>query len=276
MTRNLALYDLGSDGLALITRHLRDYDVHALARACKKMHSVLMANFGLPNKACAPPGELSDLVEEDDEDYEKENYVWKGCYRDGKRHGEWRSYIDGEMVCSVNYCDGVMHGDEIQTWPGMHRVRYVRGVREGEYECGNPAYSVTRGVYRNGLIDGPVHTIKQYELFGGVETYRRGVLHGVYINIHPRWRIKKNYLDGRRHGETMYWRLSHEPKVIIHHDGPYIHEMRPLKFAPSKVEYHDNGVRCGKWIWWRRDGTIRRCRRYENGQIAEESCEYIE
>lgn len=278
MLSNLALHDLGSDGLALVTKHLHDYDVLTLATTSKQICGMLKENLSLPNKGCRTPGPLIHMEEEEGV------YTWHGCYRDGRRHGSWsKRSPDNEVVQYVEYLDGVFHGINIQFKHPRHMVKYVRGVPEGQFDIEQPDHTVKRGVYRGGLIEGYVMTIKQRLYLTRADHYSGGMLHGVCTTFHPKYKVEEHYCDGMRHGTTTYWRLSDEPKIVIqsnmerqYHEPKYIQKMRPLKFAPSKVEHYNNGVPCGKWIWMRKDGSIKKCRLYENGQIVEQSCEYIE
>lgn len=125
-------------------------------------------------------------------------------YADGVRHGEYKRWVEGELVESGQYEQGDRDGEwfMIDSWNSYQHIRghYRRGTQVGEWERrDHDGFLLRRNVYDE---NGEHHGVQlNFTVAGALEsafTYRHGKLHGTetrYYQGMPYYQAR--YKDGK-------------------------------------------------------------------------------
>jgi len=225
--------------------------------------------------------------------------IWKGCYCDEKKLGEWIDYYpSGQVKRIANYgADEMKVGTYIRFTPdgdtlesGSYRLgskegtwrvfdengslirieHYLKGVRSGkqiEYYANGQVKKETRLI-----MDVREGTSVEYSELGTVakrETYSGGKLNGVYQVYSNTGQILENlnYNYGQLDGEQKYYHNN----GLLKRESNYTNGLKNGYFH----SYFENGYDhiSAYYVQGKLDGEFER--RFENGQIAETG-QYIE
>jgi antitoxin component YwqK of YwqJK toxin-antitoxin module len=194
------LSSLPDDILISVSQHLNPDEISIFQQSFKTIHTLVKDNSIFLYKTCLhiqPHGFIRK---------ENGNNIHEGEWRDGKRIGTHREYINGKLIEECDWKDGKRHGKLYRkTFTGYHNDIDIGGYCHDIYKNGVKIHS--KGYYPNGNESYKTSYNSKGQKEGLCETYYEdGLLEGTY-----------NYIDGKRKGKQifyMYNENTHTPTPV--------------------------------------------------------------
>ena len=125
-----------------------------------------------------------------------------------------------------------------------------------------------------GEFNGPAYFYDKENRLIRLETYRKGVLSGLYEAYFPDGtpRLSFNYLDGEKHGKYRVYFAPGQLKEQLTYDAGIIKGDNYLYYKDGKVQHHFHfnakGERHGVWEKFHPNGNPKEYLVFKNGQLV--------